>query len=229
VMSAAIRIVCATRESADGFVKNTALGRSLQLYRWPFIELRLFPNNSAGLSAVYNTVLRESVGRPAILLFIHDDIHLLDFFWPERLVAGLNSFDIIGLAGNKRRLPRQPGWMFVDETLTRDAPENLSGVVCHGKGWPADGIDYYGTPGVQVKIMDGLLLAAHSETLLSQRMCFDERFDFHFYDMDFCRLAERRKLRLGTWPIQVMHESGGSFATPDWQLGYEKYLAKWRS
>src|ERR1700686_3293784 len=107
-MSAAIRIVCATRESADGFVKNTALGRSLQLYRWPFIELRLFPNNSAGLSAVYNTVLRESVGPPAILLFIHDDIHLLAFFCAKRLVAFLNSFDIQFLAGNNERLPRQP-------------------------------------------------------------------------------------------------------------------------
>jgi Glycosyltransferase like family len=228
-MSVTIRIVCATRESAEDFPTKTALGRSLLLYRWPFIEIRLFPNNSAGLPTLYNSVLRESADKPAILIFIHDDIHLLDFFWPERVVGGLNKFDIIGLAGNKRRLPRQPGWMFIDEKFTRDSPENLSGVVSHGTGWPALGIDYYGTPGVEVKMMDGLMLAAHSETLLSQRIFFDESFDFHFYDLDFCRQAERRKLRMGTWPIQVMHESCGAYGSPDWRRGYEKYLAKWKA
>ncbi|MDP9014346.1 MAG: glycosyltransferase family protein [Pseudomonadota bacterium] len=227
-MGVTIRIVCATRENSADFATKTALGRSLALYRWPFIELRLFPNNTAGLPEVYNTVLRESVGRPAILLFIHDDIHLLDFFWPERLVGGLNNFDIIGLAGNKRRVPRQPSWMFLDDKFTRDAAENLSGVVSHGRNWPALGINYYGAPGVEVKIMDGLLLAAHSETLLSRDVRFDENFDFHFYDLDFCRRAEFRKLRMGTWPIQVMHESDGAFGTPGWHRGYEKYLAKWK-
>ena len=94
-MSAAIKLVCATRASAEQFSTQTALGRSLSLYRWPFVELRLFPNNVAGLSQVYNTVLRESVGNAAILVFAHDDVHLLDFFWPERVLEGLGKFDII--------------------------------------------------------------------------------------------------------------------------------------
>jgi hypothetical protein len=228
-MTVTIRLVCATRESRDNFATKTALGRSLALYKWPFIDLRLFPDNAAGLPSVYNTVLRESFDDPALLVFIHDDIHLLDFFWPERIIAGLNKFDIIGLAGNKRRVPRQPGWLHIDDKFTRDAPENLSGVVSHGKAWPAQGINYYGPPGVEVKVMDGLLLAAHSETLRSQRVLFDETFDFDFYDLDFCRQAERRKLRMGTWPIQVMHESDGAFGSPSWRRGYEKYLAKWQS
>jgi hypothetical protein len=227
-MGAAIKIVCATRASAAQFATTTALGRSLALYNWPFIQLCLFPNNTAGLSSVYNTVLRMSVNDPAILLFIHDDIHLLDFFWPERLVEGLAKFDIIGVAGNKRRVNRQPGWMFLDDRFTRDASENLSGVVSHGNNWPAKGICYYGPPGVEVKIMDGLMLAAHSETLLSKGVIFDEAFDFHFYDLDFCRQAEKQGLRMGTWPIQVMHESGGSFGSASWHSGYEKYLAKWK-
>jgi hypothetical protein len=228
-MSVTIRIVCATRASAKDFHTSTALGRSLALYKWPFIDLRIFANNTAGLPSVYNIALRESFTAPAVLIFIHDDVHLLDFFWPERVLAGLDSFDIIGLAGNKRRLPRQPGWMFIDEKFTRDSPDNLSGVVSHGENWPARGICYYGPPGVEVKMMDGLMLAAHSETLRSQRVMFDEAFDFHFYDLDFCRQAERRKLRMGTWPIQVMHESNGAFISDGWRNGYAKYLAKWQS
>jgi hypothetical protein len=41
-------------------------------------------------------------------------------------------------------------------------------------------------------VLDGLLLAARSETLLSNQLTFDERFDFHFYNMDFCRQAEEK-------------------------------------
>jgi hypothetical protein len=228
-MSAAIKLVCATRASAEQFSTQTALGRSLSLYRWPFVELRLFPNNVAGLSQVYNTALRESVGNAAILVFAHDDVHLLDFFWPERVLEGLGKFDIIGLAGNKRRVSRQAGWMFLDDKLTRDAQENFSGVVAHGTGWPAQTICYYGPPGVEVKILDGLLMAAYSETLLSKGVHFDEMFDFHFYDVDFCRNAELHGLRMGTWPIQVMHESQGDFGTANWRRSYEKYLNKWQS
>jgi hypothetical protein len=228
-MSAAIKLVCATRASFEQFYTQTALGRSLALFNVPSATIRVFPNNVAGLPQVYNTVLRESVGKPAILVFIHDDVHLLDFFWPELLVEGLKKFDIIGLAGNKRRAPRQAGWMFLDDKLTRDAAENLSGVVGHGKGWPAQGINRYGPTGVEVKIMDGLLLAAHSETLLSNGVAFDETFDFNFYDLDFCRSAEVHGLHMGTWPIQVIHESGGDFTTARWRQGYERYIDKWKS
>lgn len=228
-MTVKIRVVCASRASSEQFAVKTALGRSLALYNWPFVELRLFPNNSVGLPRVYNTVLRESIEDPAILVFIHDDIHLLDFFWPERIVEGLHKFDVVGLAGNRRRVGSQPSWLFIDGKFTRDAPENLSGVVSHGRGWPAQGICYYGPPGVEVKIMDGLMMAAHSETLLSKRVFFDEAFDFHFYDLDFCRQVERQGLRMGTWPIQVMHESEGAFNSPAWRRGYQKYMAKWQS
>jgi hypothetical protein len=59
-------------------------------------------------------------------------------------------------------------------------------------------------------------------------VCFDPRFKFHFYDLDFCRSCEQAGLRMGTWPIALMHGSAGSFATPAWQCAYELYLAKWK-
>jgi hypothetical protein len=53
------RFVCATRETQQQFA-NTALGRSLALFPFPFIELRLFPSNATGLPKLYNIALRES-------------------------------------------------------------------------------------------------------------------------------------------------------------------------
>ena len=220
-------MICATREASDSFATATALGRSLSLYS-PLYELRLFPQNSAGLPHVYNTAIREAAEDPAILVFAHDDIHLLDFYWPTRIAQGLAKFDILGLVGNRRRAARQPAWRYVDDNFTRDDRENLSGVIAHGKNWPADYISAYGPPGHEVKLLDGVMLAAHSETLIARQLFFDEAFDFHFYDLDFCRTAEQRGLRMGTWGISVMHESSGVFGTPGWRESYGRYLAKWK-
>jgi len=227
-VSVKVRVVCATRVSAPAFPAGTALGRSLALYG-PLCELRLFPANVAGLPGLYNRAIEEAAHDPAVLVFVHDDVHLLDFHWPTRIVQGLEHFDILGLAGNRRRVPRQPAWRFLDDRFTRDQRENLSGIVAHGKGWPADYISAYGPPGYEVKLLDGVLLAAHSTRLIAREVRFDPAFDFHFYDLDFCRTAEQRGLRMGTWPISVMHESDGAFGSESWRRGYERYLAKWKS
>jgi hypothetical protein len=224
-----IRVVSASREGKAGFLAKTALGRSLSLYRLPMVELRLFENNTRGLPAVYNQAIAESIADPAILVFAHDDIHLCDFYWADRIFLSLQRFDIVGLAGNKRRVPNQPTWAFVDTKFTWDAPENLSGVVGHGKGFPPTVLSMYGAPFQEVKLLDGLLLACSSDTLLASGLKFDDQFEFHFYDLDFCREAEIKKLRMGTWGLSVVHESDGSFGRESWKAAYEKYLRKWGS
>jgi hypothetical protein len=223
-----IRLVCATRETRDGFLANTALGRSCQIYRFlSVLEVRLFAENRAGLPSVYNQAIREAADKPAILVFIHDDVHLCDFYWTDHMINGLKTFQILGVAGNKRRVPRQPAWAFVDDTFTWDARENLSGVVGHGTGFPCSNLSIFGPPNQQVKTLDGVMLASHSQTLLDNQLYFDERFDFHFYDVDFCRQAEAKQLSMGTYPISLVHESGGAFGTPSWRAAYQKYLEKW--
>ncbi len=225
---ARIRVVCATRKDRDAFFAETALGRSLSLHRPSAVELRLFPGNRQGLPEVYNTAISESGKGDVILLFVHDDVHLCDFHWAERLREGLAAFDVVGLAGNRRRVPGQPAWLFTDETLTRDSRDHLSGIVGHGRALPLDGVNDYGPSGKPVKLLDGLFLAVRSDTLRAKSLSFDERFDFHFYDLDFCRQAERAGLSMGTWPISVVHESAGNFANDRWRLSYEAYLEKWR-
>lgn len=229
-MSMKFRFVCATRETQQRFAANTALGRSLALFPFPFIELRLFPSNSTGLSKLYNIALREAESDPAILVFIHDDVQLLDLFWPIHILQGLEAFDVIGVAGNRRRLPAQPSWCFKDIEWNMDEHDvHLSGIVAHGSGWPAKNVSFYGPTFQQVKLLDGMLLACRSETLIAKNLFFDEGFDFHFYDLDFCRQAELQNLRLGTWSISALHASEGQFSQTSWRLAYDRYLAKWGS
>ncbi len=220
-------IICATRHSERDFFAKTALGRSLALYPFPFVKLRLFSDNSRGLAAVYNAALREESNAASFVMFVHDDVHLLDIYWPDRVAQGLAAFDIIGVAGNIRRLPSQPSWKFIDDQWTADNARHLSGAIAHGTGWPPDRVSYFGTIGREVKLLDGVLLAARSEMLLSRDVWFDEQFAFNFYDLDFCRRAEKQGLRMGTWPIPIIHESGGNFDKPAWRDAYARYLRKW--
>ncbi len=223
------RVVCASRQSNADFAAKTALGRSLSLYRLPMVELRLFEQNTRGLPAVYNQAIAESANDPAILIFVHDDVHLCDFYWIDRIFSSLQRFDVIGVAGNARRLPNQPGWAFVDTQLKWDSPEHLSGLVGHGKGFPPTYLSVFGPPLREVKLLDGLLLACSSEKLRATGVGFDEQFDFHLYDLDFCRQAESKKLRMGTCALSVVHESIGSFGSEKWKAAYDTYLRKWGS
>jgi GT2 family glycosyltransferase len=223
-----IRFVVATRESRENFFKTTATGISLNLYKFlPFVELNLYDCNTEGLPAVYNRSIEKSKSDPAILVFVHDDVHFTDFYWADQLVKSLNRFEIVGVAGNKRRVQRQPSWAFVDSNFTWDAPENLSGIVGHGPGFPMQVLSTYGPTCQEVKLLDGLLLVCRSETLNQKNLKFDERFDFHFYDLDFCRQAELKGMRMGTWSISVVHSSGGVLGSPSWQMAKDKYFEKW--
>lgn len=60
-----------------------------------------------------------------------------------------------------------------------------------------------------------------------KNLMFDERFTFHFCDLDLCRQAERKSIKMGTWPLSMVHESGGTFGGASWREGYRTYLERW--
>jgi len=235
-----IRLILPTRELEENYDTHTPLGRSLALCPKLLtdhhqVDRRLFGMRAKralgaeiiGLPRLFNIAIREAADDPAILVFMHDDIEMRDFFWPHHVVEGLQAFDMIGLAGNRRRTARQSSWGSIGEDLTRVDREYHSGTVAHQSEYGLR-INYFGPSHVEVKFLDGLFLAVHSETLLRHCIFFDERFEFHFYDMDLCRQMEVANLRLGTWGISVVHNDNGSYATPEWQAGYEMYMEKWK-
>lgn len=246
-----IRLVCATRVSASDFWTKTLLGRSLSFFRdcSHEFELRLFPENKLGLPVLYNLALDEVRNEPQILVFVHDDVHFLDFFWPASIREGLASFDLIGLAGCKRRYPRQMSWilyLYGTDSIGKIERCDASGMIGHlasadierdagqrdlAPAKPITLIDsqilsYFGPPRQQVCLLDGVLLACNSNTLVNHEIRFDERFEFHYYDMDLCRQFERKELRMGTWSISVLHASQGSYNS-QFFADYPKFANKW--
>ena len=222
-----IRAVVASRLKKESFLRASALGQSLNVLGRNDIEVRLFEGNNSGLPQVYNRAIEESRSDPSVLIFMHDDVWITDFFIRQRVVEGLEVFDLLGLAGCTVRLENQPNWLFKNLSFARLDRDQLSGVVGHSQNLPVQTISDYGPSPRPVKLADGLFLACKSETLIKHGIRFDERFNFHFYDMDLCRQFEKNELKVGTWPISVVHQSGGKFGE-EWHRNYWLYIKKWQ-
>ncbi len=224
-----ITLICATRLTEREFWEKSALGRCLKITygRLP-IKANVFYSNSRGLGACYNEATERIANGDEILLFIHDDVSIVDYYWIDKLLLGFKQFSLLGLAGNRRRVDKQPAWHAIDDKFTWDDPSNLSGIVGHGRGFPCE-LAVYGSVMQQCKLLDGVLLATKKITLVENRIQFDENFRFHFYDMDLCRQFEHRNLPAGTIPLGIVHESGGNFGGPEWKSSYAQYLAKWKA
>jgi GT2 family glycosyltransferase len=222
-----VQFIVATRASLEDFYLKTATGKSLALYQSSDLSVHVFPENGASLSTIYNSAIERFANEQCILVFAHDDIHITDFYWMHSVFNGLQHFGVVGCAGNVSRVPFQPSWGFKNLDFEWDFPQNLSGIVGQGVQFPPRELSIFGPPYRQVKLLDGLFLAAFSDTLKKSNLRFDERFDFHFYDMDFCRQAELLGVSMGTIPLSLVHESGGGYSSESWMQAYKKYIEKW--
>jgi GT2 family glycosyltransferase len=225
-----IEIVSATRLAREDFLAKSALGQSLRrLSRDPRLRAWIAFSNQRGLPELYNARITAQGGNEFVV-FMHDDVWIDDYYLADRVIEGLKTYDVIGVAGNRRRVPRQPGWAFTGrngDKLTWDDRSNLTGQIAHGKR-PFGMISRYGeVASAECELLDGVFLAANRAKLVERGVLFDPQFDFHFYDMDFCRSARKAGLRLGTWPICLTHQSGGAFGIGSWKEKFPIYLEKW--
>lgn len=225
-----VTIVSATRQTARDFSETAPLGISLRrLACEGRIKAQISFENSAGLPVVYNRAIGMSEAGE-VLVFIHDDVWIDDYFFVDRIESALRSCDVMGVAGNRRRVPLQPSWLFglpgPGMTFKKDR-ENHHGAVAHGSG-PFGDIHYFGPTPAECELLDGVLLAASGDVLRASGVAFDERFDFHFYDLDFCRSARAAGLTLGCHGIAITHGSVGTGLGKDvWRRNYGEYLRKW--
>ena len=127
-----IRIVCATTRDALAF-EQTPLGRSLHQMEFDSrLVTSISFNNAEGLPKIYNAELSVPAEVDDILVFIHDDVWIDDYFLADRITDGVAHFDIVGVAGNRRLSPNHRGWLFPNDDWTWDTRGNRSGVLLTG-------------------------------------------------------------------------------------------------
>lgn len=222
-----ICFVSATRLSERDFWCKSLLGRSLRpRLNQSTVKCRIAFDNTRGLPEVYNeAILNESSD---ILVFLHDDLWLEDAQLIQKIRSGLKANDVIGVAGNIRRVKKQPAWLFVrggNGQLDLDR-HFLSGSIKHGAPGKYS-LSSFGPAPLKCELMDGVFLAVQRRVLVDSCVRFDEQFKFDFYDLDFCRSARKVGLSLSTWPIDLIHQSSGMFGGDSWSVMESVYFKKW--
>lgn len=213
---ATLEFISASR-SPPAAAAETRLALSLRRIVDGLTSARIEASNSIGLPQIYNKAIVSSSAE--MLAFVHDDVWIDDFFIAQRLSEALARFDIVGVAGSGNCLAGHTTW-------AHGAVDAFSGALAHGDPATAQ-VTTFGPAPAACELLDGVFLAARRSRLLETGVRFDERFDFHHYDLDFCRTARAAGLSVGTWPISMTHASRGGFSSDAWHSSASVYLAKW--
>jgi hypothetical protein len=210
------KIICATPHGEQEFKEKS------QLY--PFLEKEknikytIIYQNKVGLPKIYNTFISED-NRNERLIFVHHDVSIEDIFLCEKLDSAFLKYDIVGLAGSKscNINSEMAAWHLMS------SKEHMAGEVAHSKDehvWTT----CFGPTDTRVLVLDGLFIAVNTSKLLDTNTKFDERFDFHHYDITFCLNANKNKLKMGVYPIRVTHFGlGDSMLTDGWRKSNELF------
>lgn len=218
-------LVSATRADAEAYPHHTLLGRSLQLPVHSGWQPQIRTDNRQPLAEVYNQAIEEA-DPASLLVFCHDDVWLGEASLLQPLEQALQRFDLVGVAGNRHLLPGHSTWCFNPLSGRLDLP-NLVGAIHHGS--PQDStLSAYGPSPAEAALLDGVFLAARAGVLQQAGVRFDPALAFHFYDLDLCRSALVAGLRLGVWPLPLIHASEGNFGSPSWQADLVLYRHKWK-
>lgn len=186
--------------------KKASLNEPLEL-NYKFKNLRygadliVWTENTDSLSVQYNKAKKYYDQYDAII-FLHDDVFITDAFLIEKLQVAFAQFDVVGLAGGADISLKSYGlWHMMCD------PKTFSGAVSHFDNSGKEFVTAFGPFGKRCLLLDGLFLAVYTKT--TKNVNWDENVMFHHYDLLFCLEANKLKLKLGTAPIYVTHESPG--------------------
>ena len=222
-----IHFVCATPLNVVEFANESTLLDycvALRALNADMAHFDIAADNRHGLGKVYNSALSKLYAQRIVdsdfIVFLHDDVTIEDINLPRKLQE--SAFDVVGLAGTTKLLFESP----VLWNHARLGEHTLSGAVAHANGtdiW----MNSYGTFRKPCEVVDGLFIAVRLKRLIESGVRFDEQFDFHFYDLDFCLSARKAGLTIGTEPIWVVHRGLGDWDTQSWHENERRFLEKW--
>jgi len=227
-MSPKVVIVSCTRKSKEE-------ANTLPLFRsWkdglnsPIYKLDIVWENSEGISAVYNSKIEEYKNTEVeFLVCVHDDVYIDDLKLYEKLnQAKKIGYNIVGLAGGLNPRLKDPAlWHIMTER------NQQRGEVAHPAGNQHQTMTTaFGPTPSRVAIADGLFFALDMTVISNSKWRFNENYTFHHYDISSCIDANREKLKIGVYPIHVIHSSPGLLSIHDkaWSESNQRFLKEYQ-
>lgn len=205
-----VLIVSASKgKKVDTQLYNSLTHTDLCNKKW---DLKMYEDNTTSLPELYNNHLnKQTLKKHDIVLFVHDDVFIDDVACFKKLGYAMREeggygFDIVGLAGGRDITIKKPALWHV-------MSGQQFGAVVH----PVDNlpdsarvrVTDFGPSPERCLILDGLFLAVNLKRVIETGWKFNEAFTFHHYDIASCLDANMKNLKLGTYPIWVVHRSPG--------------------
>ncbi len=192
-----------------------------------FASLDMVWQNSEGLSVAYNRKITEyAESGVEFLVFVHDDVYIDDLKFAEKLrkAHSVLGFQIIGVAGAAALDIEFPAlWHLMAKK------EHRRGFIHHSVGGMQTEATNFGPTPAEVIILDGVFIAIHLPSILVSGWRFNENYRFHHYDMASCLEAFKLGLKMGVFPIHLIHLSQGldSFSDKAWRESNDLFLAEY--
>lgn len=216
-------LVSMTKHDPQGFM-STPLGRTFARVK-DLSDTRITYNNTSGCSEVYNRFLIDEYS-DKVLMFVHDDVYLEDYWAVHRVTESLRYYDVVGVVGQDYPFPSTQ-WDTYEGHEGAIAHWNV-GTVAMGEAPLTSEMKFKAVAPRQCFALDGQFLAMDVRRVLDSGARFDPKFAFGFYDTDFSRTATKCGLKLGVWPIVATHVSSGrAVGTDMWYHEMALYKEKW--
>ena len=184
--------------------------------------------NSDGMPTVYNRKIQQYKDTGVeFLVCVHDDVYIDDLKLYEKLKMANTKlgYNIIGLAGGLNpRLTNPALWHIMTDK------HQQRGEVAHPAGDSNQTMTTaFGPTPSRVAVIDGLFMAIHLPSVTKTDWKFNENYMFHHYDIASSIDANRKNLRIGVYPIHVIHSSPGLLSLHDkmWSDSNEKFLKEY--
>lgn len=172
------------------------------------VDLFIKTKNTEGLSVSYNKFLYSTEAEKYdTIIFVHDDVFIDDGKLEYKLSKAFKEYDIVGLAGCINPKIEKPAlWHLMAGGFHGG---NLRGIVAHYDKNDNFYFTNFGSTPSRVVLLDGLFIAVNVKKVKEAAWRFNEDYDFHHYDIASCIDANSKKLKLGVYPIYVIHKSPG--------------------
>lgn len=219
-----IKIISATNEkSAEGLSIVNAYNKISGTD-----EIKIFTDNTRGLSEVYNEAIEIYKDDCDVLLFCHDDLFISDVLFSEKLENAMKTFDVVGIAGTNNISLSKPSFPEMPTAWHNSDRKGWAGFVEHPHGDGLYSTTYFGPTPAEVVTIDGLFIAVKTSSI-TDKIRFDEQFMFDFYDLDFCFTCYTNELKIGVEGIYCRHNSHGEgLLKPEYKETEKLFLNKWK-
>lgn len=216
-----LTVVIPSRES---FSEKYELAENIQKNSGCDVHILWVENHSGeSLSIVYNNIITNNSVPDDIIVFMHDDVEILNDGWGNdllKLFRKHKEYGIIGVAGSGQFDEECAWWIYPDkygQILYRD----------EGKEWLSSYSRFLKKDIQEVCVIDGCFIAIEKNRI--QEM-FDENISgFCLYDIDFCLanfISNETKIGV-TSKIRICHKTKDEI-NEEWENNKNYLIEKYR-